>query len=1104
MGANGNGHLLPASRNGSGNVTENALLASKSVQDLLAEFEATGRQEPFAEIVRRYAGMVYNVCYQVSRDAHDAEDATQAVFLTLAVRSKTAQKIQYLGPWLQRVAQRLSLDMKRSKKRRSAREIKHHDINIGRWEENNAPADLGLDELRGILRDEIDKLPAKYRMPLILHYFGGLKPEELSKELGIKANTLGVRLHRARKMLADSLERRGIAVGGAILAAALASMIPYYVQSTVVTRTASAAAAYAIGHHLVAAEISANVLGLMQASQRAAIMAKVKAVTAAVAVGVAGVAGGAEFLARVKPFGFEFRSPFDLKALVAPLFERLRNPIRLSAAPFAPAETDHSTPGSAAAPIAPVPPTGMAAAGDAAWHEWANDDDDARASLASRRTTIELQRDLPPMPAATDATRFATSPVVAAAPPSVISSPGGTVVGQLPIRAGSTMPTAAPARAAPAHPPSILAPADQFAAARGAYVHAAGDLFLPSITIDGQSSHVRSMTMSGGRVEAERLTVADSADGEFRQSGGTVVADTLAVAVKPGSVGQYVLEGTQTRLEAAVQRIGIEGQAAFVQDGGVNRAAVAIRMAESAGSNASYAMRGGTLDTPSLRVGIGGKGTFRQSGGTVTVRGGSAEVPVGGAPPATDNPASIASGSFGGSVYLGEQADAVGLVDQSGGSFSTGSVIVGLNGNATYVLRGGEARATVVLLGAGDDAAATLRATHGTFVIGNAGSAAGNTARPGAPGAHSGVRAGVQGNSSLDISLLDDPSVGKVHSLIASGAIANAFIVGNGGDAVVQLGNRTSTAQVIEASPSSATPVINGASPSARAEIIGWGTLGLRGPLVQNGRLVADAHEKRGRSLDLSSLGRFQNTIDNPPDGDAGQYAQRLGRLRLPPVYVPGDGAYNWGESPDDPLPDLVNSVRFGLSGVDAPGVMNVTLLAPEWAEREPGMPIGQRFIGLWKVEAEEQLRPDTTDLLVRYDAGLVGRLGLLEDDLELWAYDDAGRWVSLARELVRLDTEAKLIGGAFDGAIDYFAVSIASESGPTISPEPIFFAPQGVNAGTVLFSSVTFEGTGILGPQFGEVLARPTVAASGSIPEPGTLSLTVGGALLLLRRRRA
>ena len=65
--------------------------------------------------MRRYSGMVYSVCYQVTRNAHDAEDAAQATFLTLAVQHKSSRSVKYVGPWLQHVAYRTSLDLRRSR-----------------------------------------------------------------------------------------------------------------------------------------------------------------------------------------------------------------------------------------------------------------------------------------------------------------------------------------------------------------------------------------------------------------------------------------------------------------------------------------------------------------------------------------------------------------------------------------------------------------------------------------------------------------------------------------------------------------------------------------------------------------------------------------------------------------------------------------------------------------------------------------------------------------------------------------------------------------------------------------------------------------------------
>src|SRR4051812_36978580 len=145
---------------------------AKSAQELLAEFRSTGRQEPFEEIVRRYAAMVFHVCFQVLKNRHDAEDATQAVFLTLAVQGKTSKEIRNIGPWLQQVAKRMALDLRKAKKRRVAREQRHGISN------SNGGSSLalgnGLDgqELRHILSEELNHLAPKYRLPLILHYFG--------------------------------------------------------------------------------------------------------------------------------------------------------------------------------------------------------------------------------------------------------------------------------------------------------------------------------------------------------------------------------------------------------------------------------------------------------------------------------------------------------------------------------------------------------------------------------------------------------------------------------------------------------------------------------------------------------------------------------------------------------------------------------------------------------------------------------------------------------------------------------------------------------------------------------------------------------------------
>src|SRR5215213_4298677 len=218
------------------------LFDSKSVQQLLEEFRQSGSNEPFEEIVRRYAAMVFGVCLRVTGDKHDAEDATQAVFLSLALQAKTSRQITYVGPWLQKVAHRLALDVKKSKTRRKRREERvadearatngngRHFTNGGAFGGGNGhamnPADSpGAEELKAIMMEELNQLPAKYRLPLVMHYFGGLSREEMSEQLGCNPSTLGVRVHRGKAMLGTRLAKRGIAISAIAVAVVLDHVI---------------------------------------------------------------------------------------------------------------------------------------------------------------------------------------------------------------------------------------------------------------------------------------------------------------------------------------------------------------------------------------------------------------------------------------------------------------------------------------------------------------------------------------------------------------------------------------------------------------------------------------------------------------------------------------------------------------------------------------------------------------------------------------------------------------------------------------------------------------------------------------------------------------
>ncbi len=255
---------------------QGTVVTYRTGQALLAEFEATGAEQAFEEIVRLYAGMVYSVCHQVTKNAHDAEDSAQATFLSLATQVKTGKHVKCLGPWLRQVAKRTSLDLCKSRKRREKREENHGRLSgQDRFNGNLGEANLESQDYKQALHEELSKLPTRYRLPLVMHYFGGLPPEQTALELNCKPKTLAVRLHRGRKMLAAQLSRRGIFVGGEMLGIAAAPVMLQMMGEHAIHSTAHAAVGLTNGHDITAL-ISGRVMGLMKLSAQTAIFAKIK------------------------------------------------------------------------------------------------------------------------------------------------------------------------------------------------------------------------------------------------------------------------------------------------------------------------------------------------------------------------------------------------------------------------------------------------------------------------------------------------------------------------------------------------------------------------------------------------------------------------------------------------------------------------------------------------------------------------------------------------------------------------------------------------------------------------------------------------------------
>jgi len=81
--------------------------------------------------------------------------------------------------------------------------------------------EAGWNELRPVLHEEVNRLPEKYRTPVVLCYLEGKTNEEVAQLLKWPVGTVKGRLSRARELLRARLTRRGLVLSAAFLTTAL-------------------------------------------------------------------------------------------------------------------------------------------------------------------------------------------------------------------------------------------------------------------------------------------------------------------------------------------------------------------------------------------------------------------------------------------------------------------------------------------------------------------------------------------------------------------------------------------------------------------------------------------------------------------------------------------------------------------------------------------------------------------------------------------------------------------------------------------------------------------------------------------------------------------
>jgi RNA polymerase sigma factor (sigma-70 family) len=183
--------------------------AQPATPDSLIEQCLSGDQVAWEAIVRQNWRKVFNVAYKFVGKHDEAEDLTQDIFLKIFKALNTFDRRANFQTWIISISRNLCIDHYRSV--RKERQMIAREVDTGDLQP--ASADRGPyqaaehQDLRGLLKQALQTLPATLRTAVILRDLQELSYQEIADRLGLPEGTVKSRINRGRIELAHQLKR---------------------------------------------------------------------------------------------------------------------------------------------------------------------------------------------------------------------------------------------------------------------------------------------------------------------------------------------------------------------------------------------------------------------------------------------------------------------------------------------------------------------------------------------------------------------------------------------------------------------------------------------------------------------------------------------------------------------------------------------------------------------------------------------------------------------------------------------------------------------------------------------------------------------------------
>lgn len=167
-----------------------------------------GDPQAFTVLVETYQRPVFNLCYRMSGNAQDAEDAAQETFLRAYQNLRRYDRARPFSTWLLSIAAHYCIDQ--------ARKRRHPVVAIEELPVPDLPEPapgmesmLSRKEEQQRIRRLLDTLDPLDRAAVVMYYWYDFSYDEICQALSLSLSAVKSRLHRARRAMAETWDQTG-------------------------------------------------------------------------------------------------------------------------------------------------------------------------------------------------------------------------------------------------------------------------------------------------------------------------------------------------------------------------------------------------------------------------------------------------------------------------------------------------------------------------------------------------------------------------------------------------------------------------------------------------------------------------------------------------------------------------------------------------------------------------------------------------------------------------------------------------------------------------------------------------------------------------------